>query len=300
MSDGLSGGGGLPVAGWYPDPAGTPQERWWGGLDWTDHLRDTPAVAPVWPPAAAETPTWPGAAVAATAPAWPGSLTGAPAAPATPAYQPMSGWNSGSNPMQATYYSAPTGSPNTVPIWLIATYPLPLLAITLLVGRLPYDQLVTGSGLTSLGFLVLFVLSVVWDFLTLRQRGLPAASPAWMLLGPIGYLIARRIVLGRGGVRHNSPSNAFVIVLIGSVALFMFASFQLGRSPGLAVNELETELEKELLNQSSEVWQVTCPPDAAITVVGTEFTCTATNPAGVSVGISFRVTSEGLVAVGTG
>ena len=28
-----------PPPGWYPDPAGTPQSRWWDGHQWSDHLQ---------------------------------------------------------------------------------------------------------------------------------------------------------------------------------------------------------------------------------------------------------------------
>lgn len=293
MSDGLSGGGSLPVAGWYPDPAGTPQERWWGGLDWTDHLRDVPSVAPVWPQAAIGAPS---------TPAW---LPVATAAPVTPAYQPMAGWGTETaqaqyNPAQAQYYTTATGSPNTVPIWLIATYPVPLVLAQLWIRTLPLELYLAAALGVSGVFLAVIIGATLWDFFTLRSRGLPAASPLWLLLSPIGFLIARRIVLGHAGVRHNSPGNVFVIVLIVSAALFAFASSQLGGTPSLTVNELEAELEKELLSQSSQVWDVTCPPDAAITVVGTEFTCTATDPSGRSAGVSFRVTPQGLESVGTG
>ena len=39
-------------AGWYPDPLGTPQMRWWDGSSWTRHIstaRETPTVRPVAP-----------------------------------------------------------------------------------------------------------------------------------------------------------------------------------------------------------------------------------------------------------
>lgn len=34
----------LPPAGWYDDPAGSPQERYWEGTRWTRNLRDRPEV----------------------------------------------------------------------------------------------------------------------------------------------------------------------------------------------------------------------------------------------------------------
>ncbi|MCM6762261.1 DUF2510 domain-containing protein [Rathayibacter sp. ZW T2_19] len=38
-----------PRAGWYPDPAGSPRQRWWDGSGWTESLRDAPAATPVAP-----------------------------------------------------------------------------------------------------------------------------------------------------------------------------------------------------------------------------------------------------------
>ena len=37
------------LAGWYPDPLGLPQSRWWDGLAWTEHVSDArrPLVAAV-------------------------------------------------------------------------------------------------------------------------------------------------------------------------------------------------------------------------------------------------------------
>ena len=58
-----------PRAGWYPDPAGSPRQRWWDGQGWTDSLRDAPAAAPT-PPSApvSSTPTTPPAAPEQSAP----------------------------------------------------------------------------------------------------------------------------------------------------------------------------------------------------------------------------------------
>jgi hypothetical protein len=33
------------AAGWYPDPNGTPNQRWWDGTQWTNHYAPPTAVA---------------------------------------------------------------------------------------------------------------------------------------------------------------------------------------------------------------------------------------------------------------
>jgi hypothetical protein len=33
---------GLPPAGWYTDPGGLPQQRWWDGLTWTENVQPEP------------------------------------------------------------------------------------------------------------------------------------------------------------------------------------------------------------------------------------------------------------------
>jgi hypothetical protein len=43
--------GGLPPAGWYPDPYGAPHERWWDGQEWTEHTNAAAAPEPVATPA---------------------------------------------------------------------------------------------------------------------------------------------------------------------------------------------------------------------------------------------------------
>jgi len=48
---------GVPPAGWYPDPAGSPQQRWWDGRQWSDSLQPVSVTPePVTPePVAPET-----------------------------------------------------------------------------------------------------------------------------------------------------------------------------------------------------------------------------------------------------
>ncbi|KQQ05377.1 MULTISPECIES: DUF2510 domain-containing protein [unclassified Rathayibacter] len=90
QTDPTNGGGAPsgPRAGWYPDPAGSPRQRWWDGSGWTESLRDAPVATPAapTPPAASPTP---------------------PAAPERPAYGETSSGQATSYGQSASGRSAP-------------------------------------------------------------------------------------------------------------------------------------------------------------------------------------------------
>lgn len=91
-----------PRAGWYPDPAGSAQQRWWNGTSWTDALRDAPSEAP-----AAPTPQVTAPPVAPVAPAPPVAPT-PPVAPSAPAaYAPAYGEMRPGAAAPAPAYGAP-------------------------------------------------------------------------------------------------------------------------------------------------------------------------------------------------
>lgn len=139
--------GNTPRAGWYPDPAGSTQQRWWNGTGWTDSLRDAPTAAPAAPvpPVTPAAPVPPVAPVAQTPPAAPpytpaygemhpgapapqppygapGYNSAAPAAPAAaPAYNANAAAGYGAH---AAPQTNPGASTNTVWIWLIIGLPL--------------------------------------------------------------------------------------------------------------------------------------------------------------------------------
>lgn len=108
----------LPPASWYPDPAGTPSQRWWDGAQWSDHLRAIPAPPVVAPPAPPAPPApvvpqfgfaaaMPSAAPAPVIPQYAFAAQAVAPAPVTPQYGfatqvavaapaiPSTAWNAG-------------------------------------------------------------------------------------------------------------------------------------------------------------------------------------------------------------
>jgi len=261
----------LPPAGWYADPAADSLLRWWGGLTWTDHTR----------------------AVVTTSAPTPVAATAVSFKPLVSNYIPAGssdhgGWQGGATSRFTVH--AP-GSGNTRAIWFLITLPLFSLALAQAQNLQLISLIFSLAGYVLL-LIVLFVAAFV-DRATLIGRGLPSASPAWLLLSMLAYLIRRRVVLKRAGVRSNAPGNMFVVLLVlGSVG-YGVLTYQsiVARVDTAAVHQLESQASTELARQSKVRWSVACPADAAASTVGATFACDATSASGQKVQIVATVVS---------
>ena len=262
---------GLPPAGWYADPASDSLLRWWGGLAWTDHTRTVvtrPVSTTVATPAYGFKPL-----VSSYIPA---------------ASSGHDGWENGGS---STFTVHAPGSGNTRAIWFLITLPLFALALALAQIDLLVTPLVGLVG--SLLLLTALTVAAFVDRSTLIGRGLPSASPAWLLLSVPVFLVRRRVVLKRAGIRSNAPGNVFVVtVVLGSIGYGMIASHAFtARLDTAAVHQLESQASTELTRQSKARWAVSCPADAPASTVGAVFTCDATSAVGQKVEIVATVVS---------
>jgi hypothetical protein len=156
MSEGTHPSLGSPVpAGWYPDPAGGEGKRWWDGGAWTHSVQE---------PEATPAP----ASFSEFRPAIP-----LPAAEVGTAYTRESWWIAGS------------------PLWVIVPQAA-LVQIFNSLAPLPIPSLILGISLfTLLAWLILIRLAFGDRSGLVRGGNNTAASPWWMLLTPLAYLIVR-------------------------------------------------------------------------------------------------------------
>lgn len=177
-------------AGWYPDPAGGEGKRWWDGRTWTANVQEPEATPP--PPSFGNYV--------------PVELrAGRPIAIAEAgiAYTRASWWIAGS------------------PLWLV----VPQAALVELVNALaPQAQgsLVLGGVLYSVLVWVALIGLAFADRDALRRGGnATAASPWWMLLSPLVYLILR------AGQVNRYATGGWASVIWWCIAALL--------SPGVAV-----------------------------------------------------------------
>lgn len=295
MSNALSGGGALPAAGWYPDPAGSGQERWWGGIAWSDDLRPTPLPPAPEPLTTNPFATNPFAAEQTATPSYAANPFAGETPVADPGYTPMGGWATAAATPWAEYSNTYHGSPNNVPIWLLALYPFWVFPLTfVLVSLLPVDTM-TLSVVAGLAFLVIFVGLVLWDHAILRARNLQAASPLWFLLGLLVYLIARTVVLRSGGSKHDAPPIVLVLMVIvpGILSAIAIPILIAQSSSNQELANIEQYAEEALAEGTSETWEVTCPADAPVDMTAFAFECTGVSASGRTVRIAVTPQADG-------
>jgi hypothetical protein len=250
-------------AGWYSDPTDAEQLRWWNGSAWTQHVQPRPA--PVEP-----------APVQTVVPA--ASSEPVAVEPATAVAVPLAEEPATAVSMDAAV--APTRS-NTVSSWFVALSPF-YYAIAFIIA-LP--ALASISGVIVLGsiaaaiIVVPFVIALIFaivDFGALKKLGHPRpASPGWMFLTPLVYLIVRTVRVRRATGKGSAPLWVWIAAWAISSAIIGIATVQI--IPAVMNFQNSSSLARGIedgMNSQGGKFQVTCPPNAPLTI-GSKFTCTA-------------------------
>ena len=255
------------AAGWYEDPASAANVRWWNGVAWTDHTREKPATAPQQTTA---TPDFGADQVRELERQF---LYGGDSA-AQAAAEARPDGTRGRRPRRsieadrARIYGAHT---TTGSVWLIALSPLLVVVVAIAVGYFYFyvdpQPLVLAVGAIPI---LLGLLWAITDSRKLRDWGNEAASGTWALLGPLVYLIARRIK-----VKGSGPLAAFVVVTALTIAVPATAyALDLTR-PVTAALQIQSAVRADYVGSGQAV-SVTCPPFAEATTVGAVYSCDAT------------------------
>ena len=147
-------------AGWYPDPAGGDGKRWWDGRVWTNDLQAAEA-----PPAP---PTFGNYVHAEFRPTIP-----IPVAEAGIAYTRESWWIAGS------------------PLWVVVPQAALYELFDALAPLTVSSAVLGGTLLSLLAWAILLRLAFADRAGLLRGGNSTAASPWWVLLTPLAYLIVR-------------------------------------------------------------------------------------------------------------
>ncbi len=162
--------------------------------------------------------------------------------------------------------------------WLIALIPLLTLVAGIAAAYIYFY--VAQTPIVFIVALVLpYLLGILWalsDGRALTSRGFAAPSPAWALLGGLGYLIVRRI-----RVPGSGPLAMLLIVgaLVIAIPTAAYATGQL--RPLQTALTIQNTITKDYLRSGRAV-SVNCPPFVDATTSGTLYTCQATLSTGVT------------------
>ena len=217
-----------PPAGWYPDPAGTNNGRWWNGTSWAEAADGPDLSAPGRPGPDRPAPDRPAPDLSA-----PDRHAPDRSAPDRPALDRHGEVASGT-PADGT--DRPLASRAYTPfIWAIVAAPLlSALAVAAFDMRAYLEATILGSpGVFSVGYLVLVAVSWIitiaiivlsyFDYRRLRGTGFDRPFHwAWSFLGSGVYVIGRSVVVraraGRGLLPIWIWSAVTALILFGTIA----------------------------------------------------------------------------------
>lgn len=208
-------------------------------------------------------------------------------------------------------------SSTTVSAWMLAVSPIITLALVIgaifgaalllatagstaapsvIVGASGYLPISTAEQLTNptvaaliLGALLLAaLLTVVWAVLdrrALRDRGFSErASAAWIILGPLPYLIARAVATANSGRRGAGPLWTHLGVGVLLAVVMVAAPFVAPRTASVGdLRAVEQSIETELAAEGIAE-RVICP-DSADARIGAGFVCDALDADGAVVAL---------------
>ena len=278
-------GGSTTPAGWYTDPGGSGQLRWWDGTAWSAHLAPQPTPAPVVPlPPVVQAPTvYEPVMTADNQPyvpfqgSWNNREQGGYSAGGAEDFARPAQWNTGAAWLLAFSYIF------TLIVGLIyAVVEFPSLALQTAETR--QSSIAFASILIQLALWLVMVLLALTDRRKLRSFGYDRlASVLWILLfPPLLYLIMRGVAISRE-VRHGfGPLIAYLvsigaIVLLGivsAVAIPVFLASRAGVDGSVSGAPFASSLQKGLNAQGGN-YTVICPPTIP-TAINATFSCTAT------------------------
>ena len=256
-------------AGWYEDPASSSHVRWWNGVAWTEHVMDKPDAARQLERQYG-IDTAESAAITANAHRdleLEASASTAATEPATTRRAAMAAETAGTAAARTS-----TGS-----VWLIALSPIVALLVALLAGYVYFY--VAANPFIVLAAVVPYLLALLWavsDRRALLARGLQPASALWGLLGPLIYLIARRVRVAGSG-----PLVMFVVVAALVIGVPAVAVATGSAAPVTKALDIQHRVSADMI-AAGQATSVSCPAIIDSTAAGTLFTCDATLASGAT------------------
>ena len=270
-------------AGWYPDPTGLPQLRWWDNHAWTEQTS-----------AARQPLVMQDAKFAWAEPELPTRRSErererreerereAAARPTAHAPERLEQLEQLEPPQPAS--PTPPRDPlvGTAPAWIIALVPLLQLvsSLLLLTALTRGDNSAVFVGIIAVPYPLVVVLAFA-DVRLLRKQGVERpAHWAWALLTAPVYLLAR----ARNVIRESGHGIGPVLVWFGLGAVHLASivaipGLLIAVLPGVFTSQLEASVESDALLVSGATMSVSCPASPPV-IFGEETVCTAVSASG--------------------